>query len=108
MRALAFPEKPKVTVGRRELSPHQLAEIRSIFDLYDSDGSGACRSTRVHPRVRARTHAGAIDREELVEAMSATGFDEDEIGRLCVENDKNQDGLIQFEEFVEMMRESYL
>jgi Ca2+-binding EF-hand superfamily protein len=61
-----------------------------------------------HACVHARTHAGAIDREELVEAMSATGFDEDAIGRLCVEHDKNQDGLIQFEEFVEMMRESYL
>ena len=43
-------------------SAAQIAEIRSIFDLYDSDGSGS------------------IDKEELIEAMSATGYPESNPG----------------------------
>jgi len=90
MRQLAFPEKPKPVAKQRELSSQQLMEINHIFFLYDKDGSGA------------------IDVDELVEAMMSTGYDEEEIIALLQEHDANNDGKIDKDEFVEMMRSSYL
>jgi len=70
-----------------KLPKEKREELRMAFEVLDIDGSGA------------------IDANELRVAMQALGFepDKEEIKRMIKDADKNGDGVIQFEEFEEMM-----
>lgn len=62
--------------------------LKQAFDLFDTDGSGA------------------IDEKELRDAMKALGFESrrDEVKLLIEQVDKDGSGMIEFEEFLVMMK----
>ena len=70
-----------------DLTDEQLSDLREIFGLVDKDGSGS------------------ISVEELHELMQMLGMTVtlDEVNVMVEEIDENNDGEIQFEEFVAVM-----
>ena len=72
---------------RNELTEEQRQEIKEAFDLFDTESSGV------------------IDAKELKVAMRALGFEpkKEEIRRVLQEIDKSGEGVIRFEEFVDIM-----
>ena len=84
----AFPEKPKEP--KKTLTRTQEAEIRSIFQLYDKDGSGG------------------LDRRELLSALQRTGLDSSEIELMHAECDLDGNGVIELDEFRTLMLNSGL
>ena len=73
---------------RQGISPQHLQELREVFDLFDTDGSGG------------------IDSEELKAAMKSLGFNGTntaQVQELMSSVDKDHDGTIDFDEFVGMM-----
>lgn len=73
---------------RQGISPQHLQELRDVFDLFDTDGSGG------------------IDSEELKAAMKSLGFNGTntaQVQELMSSVDKDHDGTIDFDEFVGMM-----
>eukprot|EP00735_Rhodelphis_limneticus_P008495 TRINITY_DN21526_c0_g1::TRINITY_DN21526_c0_g1_i1::g.10043::m.10043 TRINITY_DN21526_c0_g1::TRINITY_DN21526_c0_g1_i1::g.10043 ORF type:complete len:174 (+),score=35.16,sp/Q9R1K9/CETN2_MOUSE/66.47/5e-73,EF-hand_1/PF00036.27/3.1e-08,EF-hand_1/PF00036.27/0.009,EF-hand_1/PF00036.27/1.6e-06,EF-hand_1/PF00036.27/8.4e-09,EF-hand_7/PF13499.1/1.2e-11,EF-hand_7/PF13499.1/5.2e-12,EF-hand_6/PF13405.1/1.6e-08,EF-hand_6/PF13405.1/3.3,EF-hand_6/PF13405.1/2.2e-06,EF-hand_6/PF13405.1/0.001,EF-hand_8/PF13833.1/8.3e len=74
-------------VPRPGLTPEQRQEIREAFDLFDTDCSGT------------------IDAKELKVAMRALGFepDKNEAKKLVESMDTSGAGLINFEQFLEIM-----
>merc|ERR1712224_488298 len=79
--SLARPKK------RTELTEEQKQEIKEAFDLFDTDGSGN------------------IDQKELKVAMRALGFEpkREEIKKMIADVDKDNSGVIDFPEFLDMM-----
>ncbi len=79
--ALGRPKK------RTELTEEQRQEIKEAFDLFDTDGSGN------------------IDAKELKVAMRALGFEpkKDEIKKMISEMDADQNGVIDYNDFLELM-----
>ena len=61
-----------------------------MFNLYDVDKSGS------------------LDFSEVMAAAQASGFDQDEVLSLFQEADVNNDSTISFDEFVQLMRHSYI
>ena len=72
---------------KNELTEEQKQEIKEAFDLFDTDSTGA------------------IDAKELKVAMRALGFSpkKEDVRKLLSEIDKNGDGVIKFDEFLEIM-----
>ena len=72
---------------RSELTEEQKQEIKEAFDLFDTDGSHT------------------IDAKELKVAMRALGFEpkKEEIKRMMSEADRNDSGVIEFPEFLDLM-----
>lgn len=72
---------------RNDLTEEQRQEIKEAFDLFDTDSSGV------------------IDAKELKVAMRALGFEpkKEEVRRILQEIDKNGEGVIRFEEFMDIM-----
>ncbi len=72
---------------RNELTEEQRQEIKEAFDLFDTDSSGV------------------IDAKELKVAMRALGFEpkKDDVRKILQEIDKNGDGVIKYDEFLEIM-----
>lgn len=72
---------------RNELTEEQKQEIKEAFDLFDTENSGV------------------IDAKELKVAMRALGFEpkKEEVRRILQEIDKNGEGVIRFEEFLDIM-----
>ncbi len=72
---------------RSELTEEQRQEIKEAFDLFDTDSTGV------------------IDAKELKVAMRALGFEpkKEDIRRILQEVDSKGDGVIRFEEFMEIM-----
>ncbi len=72
---------------RNELTEEQRQEIKEAFDLFDTDSSGV------------------IDAKELKVAMRALGFEpkKDDVRKILQEIDRNGDGVIKFDEFIEIM-----
>jgi len=72
---------------RNELTKEQKEEIKDAFDSIDTDGSGK------------------LDISELKVALDALGFDSrrDETNRIIDDMDKNKDGKISFEEFLDIL-----
>lgn len=80
--------KQKETVLiRHDLTLEQQQEIKEAFDSIDLDGSGK------------------LDVEELKVAMKALGLDnrKDETDRIIQDMDKNKDGQISYEEFLDLL-----
>ena len=71
----------------RELSDEQRQEIKEAFDLFDTEGRNE------------------IDIKELKVAMRALGFEpkKEEVNRLIKEIDRDNRGVIKFEDFNEIM-----
>lgn len=91
MHAWACPKGPqRPPTPEATLSEDQLAEIREIFCLYDTNGDGV------------------LERSELVNAMVATGYDEDEIEDLFDEYDKDGSNRVEYGEFCEMVKQSFV
>ncbi|OQR92542.1 caltractin [Achlya hypogyna] len=69
------------------LDDEQMEEIKEAFSLFDTDGSGS------------------IDARELKAAMRALGFQvkKAEVRKMIADIDKDENGTIEFENFVEMM-----
>jgi hypothetical protein len=72
---------------RNELTEEQRQEIKEAFDLFDTDSSGA------------------IDAKELKVAMRAVGIEpkKEEVRKILQEIDRNGDGLIKYDEFLDIM-----
>lgn len=72
---------------KNELTEEQRQEIKEAFDLFDTDSSGV------------------IDAKELKVAMRALGFEpkKEDVRRILNEIDKNGDGVIKYDEFLEIM-----
>jgi Ca2+-binding EF-hand superfamily protein len=72
---------------RTDLTEEQRQEIKEAFDLFDSEGNGV------------------IDAKELKVAMRALGFEpkKDEVKRIIQEIDKTGEGVIKYEEFLDLM-----
>ena len=85
----AFPDTPKEE-PKKMLTPTQEAEIRSIFRIYDKDGSGG------------------LDRRELLSALQRTGLTSSEIELMHQECDLDGNGVIELDEFRTLMLSSGL
>jgi centrin-1 len=72
---------------RNELTEEQKQEIKEAFDLFDTESTGV------------------IDAKELKVAMRALGFEpkKEEVRRILQDIDKNGEGAIRFEEFMDIM-----
>ncbi len=72
---------------RNELTEEQRQEIKEAFDLFDTESTGV------------------IDAKELKVAMRALGFEpkKEEVRRILQEIDKSGEGVIKYEEFVDIM-----
>jgi centrin-1 len=72
---------------RNDLTEEQRQEIKEAFDLFDTDSTGV------------------IDAKELKVAMRALGFEpkKEDIRRILQEVDNKGEGVIRFEEFMEIM-----
>mmetsp|Transcript_4035 Transcript_4035/g.14107 ORF Transcript_4035/g.14107 Transcript_4035/m.14107 type:complete len:179 (+) Transcript_4035:128-664(+) len=86
----AFPKVERPPTPEKTLSDEQKEEIKAIFVLYDANGDGV------------------LSRPELVEALTATGYDEDEIEDMFDEFDEDGSNTISYEEFCGMLESSYL
>ena len=80
-------EQQDKVILKNELTKEQKQEIKDAFDSIDTDGSGK------------------IDVSELKIALDAIGFDsrKDETNRIIQDLDKNKDGYISYEEFLELL-----
>ena len=78
---------PTPLTGMMQLTAAEEVEFREIFNLVDRDGGGT------------------ISKEELGKLMETLGIraSQDEINMMVSEIDQNNDGEIQFEEFVAVM-----
>lgn len=81
------PKKEEKILLKHELTNEQKQEIKDAFDSIDSDGSGK------------------LDVEELKIAMLALGLESkrDDINKIVEDMDKNKDGQISYEEFLELL-----
>ena len=61
-----------------------------MFIMYDKDKSGT------------------LDLKEVLTATKAVGYDQDEVMTLISEADTNKDSVICFDEFVQLMKFSYI
>ena len=61
-----------------------------MFIMYDKDKSGT------------------LDLKEVLTATKAVGYDQDEVMTLISEADTNKDSVICFDEFVQLMKYSYI
>mmetsp|Transcript_10263 Transcript_10263/g.21767 ORF Transcript_10263/g.21767 Transcript_10263/m.21767 type:complete len:151 (-) Transcript_10263:60-512(-) len=89
MYKLAYPDAPQKQIKQRKLTPVQLTELKEIYELYDTKGDGV------------------IDRQELFAAFANAGYSDHELETLFVDADKNKDGVLDLEEFIEMFRDCY-
>ena len=85
-----YPPKEEEVVEQRKLSDAQKAEIKSIFVLYDANNNGL------------------LEKKELFEALTASGYDDDEIEEMFEEYDTNGDADIDLQEFERMLEQAYL
>ena len=85
-----YPPKEEEVVEQRKLSDAQKAEIKSIFVLYDANNNGL------------------LEKKELFEALTASGYDDDEIEEMFEEYDQDGSHAIDFDEFCAMLESSYL
>ncbi|EQC34748.1 centrin-2, variant [Saprolegnia diclina VS20] len=79
--------RKKTKPVKKALDEEQMEEIKEAFSLFDTDGSGS------------------IDARELKAAMRALGFQvkKAEVRKMIADIDKDENGTIEFENFVEMM-----
>ncbi len=74
---------------KRLLAPDQVEELRALFCIYDTDGSGM------------------IDMDELLEALPSVGYSTDEFRTLFHTYDMDKNGLLDVEEFLSLMADVF-
>mmetsp|Transcript_32256 Transcript_32256/g.70373 ORF Transcript_32256/g.70373 Transcript_32256/m.70373 type:complete len:177 (-) Transcript_32256:159-689(-) len=82
----AYPAE-EVVEKQNVISEEQQEEMKNIFLLYDSNGDGT------------------LDISELVDALSASGYDESELQVLFENIDRDGSGTLNFDEFSVMLAE---
>eukprot|EP01062_Namystynia_karyoxenos_P044885 TRINITY_DN3318_c0_g1_i1.p1 TRINITY_DN3318_c0_g1~~TRINITY_DN3318_c0_g1_i1.p1 ORF type:complete len:205 (+),score=76.72 TRINITY_DN3318_c0_g1_i1:79-615(+) len=89
--ARAAATKTAAPIDIDELSPEQLQEFRLVFNLFDSDSSGAISAT------------------ELGTVMKSVGLKptERELAQMIQDVDKDGSGEIEFEEFLHLMAKKF-
>jgi hypothetical protein len=77
-----------ITKEPQELTEEQIMSFKQAFDLFDTD------------------HSGAIDEDELYQAMKAIGLrtSKKECRKMIGDQDEDDNGEIDFPEFLEMMK----
>ena len=110
-------KKAAKTYERPGLSEEEIGEIREAFNLFDTDGSGKkfCRLKHLFHLLRfsffyfciladSKT-VGTIDPKELKAAMQSLGFEakNQTIYQMIADIDKDGNGSIDFDEFLDMM-----
>mmetsp|Transcript_16888 Transcript_16888/g.50634 ORF Transcript_16888/g.50634 Transcript_16888/m.50634 type:complete len:181 (+) Transcript_16888:323-865(+) len=90
MYSWAIPEKPAKEPSMWTPKAEELEEIKSMFMLYDTNKNGV------------------LEWQEVATMAKNTGYDEDEIDALFNKADLNNDKVIGFDEFVEMVKHSYI
>lgn len=109
--AKAANKRPTKSYERPGLSEEEIEEIREAFNLFDTDGSGRlfCFTERVCVCVWLTVLLcplpGTIDPKELKAAMQSLGFEakNQTIYQMIADIDKDGNGTIDFEEFLDMM-----
>mmetsp|Transcript_35673 Transcript_35673/g.43006 ORF Transcript_35673/g.43006 Transcript_35673/m.43006 type:complete len:180 (-) Transcript_35673:387-926(-) len=86
----AYPVVERPKTPEKKMSPEMIEEIKSIFVLYDQNGDGV------------------LSRPELVEALTQTGYDEDEVEDMFEAYDADGSNSVSFEEFCQMLESSYI
>ena len=71
------------------LAPDQVEELRALFCIYDTDGSGM------------------IDMDELLEALPSVGYSTEEFRVLFHTYDMDKNGLLDVEEFLSLMADVF-
>ena len=74
---------------KRLLAPDQVEELRALFCIYDTDGSGM------------------IDMDELLEALPSVGYSTEEFRALFHTYDMDKNGLLDVEEFLSLMADVF-
>merc|ERR1712000_761927 len=87
MAARRAQRAPEPSYATQTISPEVQQQIKTAFELFDTDGSGS------------------IDSKELCIAMKALGFEpnKDEIDKMIGDVDDDGNGSVEYEEFNKMM-----
>jgi Ca2+-binding EF-hand superfamily protein len=67
-------------------TPSKMTEMKELFDIYDKDGNGV------------------LDREELMAGFKNVFENYEELDKMIGKYDKNHDALINFNEFLHLMK----
>ena len=85
------------------MAPEHLEELRLLFDLYDEDGSGTLDLEELRNAVSGSfLFEGEDNISPEASAVTSTDFQ-----RYVAAADTDGDGIIDFEEWVQMMRHIY-
>nr|XP_015220522.1 PREDICTED: troponin C, skeletal muscle-like [Lepisosteus oculatus] len=103
--------------ARSYLSEEQIGEFKAAFDMFDTDGGGDISTKELGTVMRmlgqnptavsvcGRNADGYIDREEFAMIIRSAGenVSDEEIDELLREGDKNNDGKLDFDEWLKLM-----
>ena len=110
-RSTKSPKKIPKSIEKFGLTEEEVEEIREAFNLFDTDGSGdeflhnLCVHLLLMSYYIVLFNTGSIDPKELKAAMQSLGFEakNQTIYQMISDIDKDNNGAIDFEEFVSMM-----
>merc|ERR1712000_752439 len=102
--------KPRVTMtptSAQPLSEDEIKAFKDVFALFDKDASGTitAHETRAAFNVFDKDGSGTISAEELRQVMKSLGenLTDAEIDEMIAEADKDRNGTIDYEEFVQLL-----
>ena len=105
IKILSFPERQLLLLTMSNTNNLELAEFKEAFDEFDKVSSFILVLTNY--LIFAQDGSGEISPQELLLVMRAMGQNptEDELQNLVMEIDTDGNGIIDFNEFVAMMKE---
>ncbi|WZZ55566.1 hypothetical protein YC2023_055673 [Brassica napus] len=93
--------KIAVKVIAESLSEEEIAGLKEMFKMIDADNSG-----HITPEELKKDGSGYITRDELQQACRQFGLADVHLDDILSEVDKDNDGRIDYSEFVEMMQDT--